>query len=349
MRWMAMRRCCLGNRGAVERAADRRAEQAVEQRQRRRVHLDAVRGDQECETQQVVGVPEMRSAMPSRPGVAGSMPSATKTRRVSARASSLRRPCRPSARPRGRPRESGRPSAARSGGRPVRRARRGRRRPRKPRQCPGACGQSDLGMAEQHESQPHDERQHRSESGIARALSEAGEHDGRRMRVDCLIVDDGCEVLGHGACIGRFRQDLKPPIGGLPVRLGCGREVWRARNQGTRATPASATQLPPARSATPGAPGGVNCQVTRRAPVGTSTARRSPRSSAARARRRSPPSSRDRRDRRVPACPRQAARSRCGPARARRRGPQAARDSGARCARTAARAASRVITLRRSR
>ena len=63
-------------------------------------------------------------------------------------------------------------------------------------------------VAEQHEAQSEDEREHRAHGRVARALREARQHGGGGVGIDGVLVDDGGERVGHGACIGRFREDL---------------------------------------------------------------------------------------------------------------------------------------------
>ena len=115
--------------------------------------------------------------------MAGSMPSATRTRRVSARASSLA--AAHAGHPLGRAGDLGNlvrgalPDQARDQ-RAALAARDGG--DEEPGERRGARGQGDLGVAEQHEAEPDDERQHRAEGGVARALREAREHGGGGMR-----------------------------------------------------------------------------------------------------------------------------------------------------------------------
>ena len=97
--------------------------------------------------------------------------------------------------------------------------------------------QCDLLVAEQHEPQSDDERHDRRHGGVARALREARQHGGGGVRIDCVVVDDGGEWLGHGACIGRFRQDLYPLDRGTTRMGGCGARARRAAPRARRARP----------------------------------------------------------------------------------------------------------------
>ena len=71
--------------------------------------------------------------------------------------------------------------------------------------------QCDLLVAEERQTQADDERQDRPRGCVARPLREPRQHGGGSMRVDCMVVHDGSDRLGHGACIGRFRQDSELP------------------------------------------------------------------------------------------------------------------------------------------
>ena len=124
---------------------------------------------------------------------------------------------------------------------PIRRATSAPRSPRataatnSPVRAGCAAGSAISVIAEQHEAEADDERRDRAERGVARALRKACEHGGGGMRVDCVIVDDGSEWLGHGACIGRFRQDLEPPNRGTtPLGGACAAAAPRANARGGR-------------------------------------------------------------------------------------------------------------------
>ena len=75
----------------------------------------------------------------------------------------------------------------------------------------GAGRQRDLLVAESARHAAEHEREQRADGRIARALRVARKRGGGSVRIDGVLVDDGCEWLGHAACIGRFPEDLPTP------------------------------------------------------------------------------------------------------------------------------------------
>ena len=311
----------LGDRAVVERAARGEAEQAVEQREARRVHLDAVGGDQEREPEQVVGVREdaLGDAVEARAWRARCPPRRARggSARARARAGA---PCSPCGSPPVRPRGSGRPSAARRAARRARRARRGRRRRRRIRRAPrrrrAERSAGSRGARGSRRARARAARRSRRRACAARAArarrrrradrprtrrrpmrtSRPRQHASADFRRICYPLDRG-DVRRYARMGVRPCADPRRP----------GREA-PPRHDATAHSASSATTETAAPSSTPG---GVNVHVTRFAPAGTSTARRSPASARARRGRRSRPSSRGRRGRRRRGARGRAARSRC--------------------------------------
>ena len=199
----------------------------------------------------------MRSAMPSTPAAAGSMPSATKTRRRQcARELVAVRDARHAL---GRAGDLGDlvRGALADEARDERAAlAAGDRGDEEPGQAGRAGRQRDLLVAEQHEPEADDERHDRADRRVARALRQAREHGSGGVRIDGVVVDDGGERLGHGACIGRFRQIRTPSIEGLPGRAGTRPRRLGARSHGTSAARQREQRRERDRARPPRTPGG---------------------------------------------------------------------------------------------